>query len=136
MDGEKTIYTYYKKRRDSRHWWRRIQSRKYRRELIVRSILVVIVTATMYLLASLNSGRNDLYLLAWCLIVGIILIPFMLNLRVSKAQKPKSTKADAVLLNTENEKEKKGTPSRIIQISQQQLKLKKDRHTQSTKGMA
>ena len=131
----RTIYTYYKKRRDSRHWWRRIQSRKYRRELIVRSILVVIVTAAMYLLTSLNSGRNVLYLLAWCLIVGIILVPFMLKLRASKAQKPKSLKADAVLPNKENEKEKKSTPSRIIQISQQK-QLKKDRHTQPTKGMA
>jgi hypothetical protein len=82
------MYTYYKKRRiDSRNWWRRIQSRKYRQELVVRSILVMIVTAIMYLLTSLNSGRNVLYLLTWCLIVGIILIPFMLNLRVSTAQK-------------------------------------------------
>ena len=130
----RTIYTYYKKRRDSRHWWRRIQSRKYRRELIVRSILVVLDTAAMCLLKSLNSGRNVLYLLAWCLIVGIILVPFMLKLRASKAQKPKPRKEDSVLSNKENEKEK-NTPSRIIQISQQK-QLKKDRHTQSTKGMA
>ena len=58
----------------------------------------------------------------------------MLKLRASKAQKPKPRKEYAVLSNTENEKEK-NTPSRIIQISQQK-QLKKDRHTQSTKGMA
>jgi len=58
----------------------------------------------------------------------------MINLRVPKTQKPKSTKTNAVLQSTEDEKEIKTTPSRIIQISQQR-QLKKDRHIQSTKGM-
>lgn len=129
------MYAYYKKRRDSRHWWRRIQSRKYRRELIVRSTLVVIVTVTMCLLALLISGLNVLCLLAWCFIVSIILIPFTTNLRVPKTQKPKSPKTNAVLQNTENEKEIKTTPSRIIQISRQR-QLEKDHHIRSTKGMA
>ena len=131
----KAMYAYYKKRRDSRHWWRRIQSRKYRRELIVRSIFVVVVTTTMCLLALLNRGRYVLCLLAWCFIVGIILIPFMMKLRVPKTQKPKSPKTDSVLQSTEDEKEIKTTPSRIIQISEQR-QLKKDRHIQSAKGMA
>ncbi|MBW7992841.1 MAG: hypothetical protein FVQ84_22865 [Planctomycetes bacterium] len=77
-----------KKRRDSRHWWRRIRSRKYKRVLIKKSVLVVMVTAGMYLLASLNSGRNGLCLLAWCLIVCIILIPFKKILRGKESKEP------------------------------------------------
>ena len=75
-----------KKRRGSRYWWRRIQSRKYRRVLIVKSILVVVVTAVMFLLASRSSVGNGLCLLAWCLVVGIILIPFKKNLRGTQSK--------------------------------------------------
>ncbi|MCP4258688.1 MAG: hypothetical protein GY774_14485 [Planctomycetes bacterium] len=75
-----------KQRRDSRHWWRRIQSRKYRRVLIVKSVLIVMVTAVMFLLASLSSVGNGLCLLAWCLVVGIILIPFQKNLRGTQSK--------------------------------------------------
>jgi hypothetical protein len=77
-----------KKRRDSRHWWRRIQSRKYRRVLIKKSVVVVIVTAGMYLLARLSSGRNGLCLLAWCIIMCTILIPFKKILRCTESKEP------------------------------------------------
>lgn len=76
-----------KKRRDSRHWWRRIQSRKYKRVLIKKSVQVVMVTAGMYLLACLSSGRNSLCLLAWCLIVCTILVPFKKKLRGTESKK-------------------------------------------------
>jgi len=131
------MHTYYKRRRDSRHWWRRIQSRKYKRVRVItyKSVLVVMVSVLMYLLAGLSSGRNYLWVLAWSLIVGTILISSKKYLRGFKSQERKPRNTDVVLPNTENEKEKKGTPSRIIQISQQR-QLKKDRHTQSTKDMA
>jgi len=129
------MYAYYKKRRNSRHWWRRIQSRKFRRELIIRSILVLITTVTTSLLAFLNRGLYVLCFLAWCCIVGIIIIPFMMHLQVPKTQRPKSPRTNDLLQSTKNEKEIKITPTRIIPISQQK-QLKKDNHIQSTKGMA
>ncbi|MCP4257840.1 MAG: hypothetical protein GY774_09980 [Planctomycetes bacterium] len=79
---------YLKQRRDSRHWWRRIQSRKDRR-IIIKSVQVVMVTIGIYLLVYLTIiGRNHLCLLAWCLIVGTILIPFMKNLRDTEFKEP------------------------------------------------
>ena len=70
-----------KKRRDSRYWWRRIRSRKYRGLLIKKSIQLAIVTAAICVLAILTGGRYDLYFLIWCLIVGVIFISLKQNLR-------------------------------------------------------
>lgn len=75
-----------KKRRHSRYWWRRIRSRKYRRLLIVQTVLLVIATAVMYLLSSQSNGRNGIYLLAWCLIVGTILISSIIIFRRKDSQ--------------------------------------------------
>ena len=92
-----------KKRRDSRHWWRRIQSRKYRRVLIIKSILLVMVTAIMYMIASKSSFGNGLCLLAWCLVVGIILIPFKKILRGKQSKE--SSQAQQILARSSKHKE-------------------------------
>ncbi|MHC4160405.1 MAG: hypothetical protein ACYSSO_15170 [Planctomycetota bacterium] len=100
------MYSYkYKgrKRRDSRHWWRRIQSHKYRRVLITKSVQVVIVTAGMYLLASLSSGLNGLCLLAWCLIVCTILVPLKKILRGKKSKEPPQVQQALRKLSTSQE---------------------------------
>ena len=116
----KGIYTYYKthkRRRDSRHWWRRIQSNKYRRERVLtkKALQVVMVSILMYLLAGLGNGRSYLWLLPWSLTVGAILISSKKYLRASKTKKPESRNMIVVLQNTEDEKEIKNTPSRIIE---------------------
>jgi len=122
----KAIYTYYKKRRDSRHWWRRIQSRKYKRVRVLtkKGVQVVMISVLIYLLAGLSSGRNYLWLLAWSLIVGTILISSKKYLRASNAQERKPPNTDAVLQNTEDEKEMQSTPSRIIQIPTEKQRKK------------
>jgi hypothetical protein len=75
-----------KKRRDSRHWWRRIQSRKHRRLLIVDIILLAMVTAAIYLLAAFRPAPGSLYLLAWCIGAALILVPSALIIRASEAK--------------------------------------------------
>lgn len=85
-----------KKRRDSRHWWRRIQSRKYRRVLIIEAVLLVIVTSAVFLLAYLGSIHYGLCLLAWCLAVGIILIPLINSLRRTESKEPPQAKQISV----------------------------------------
>lgn len=67
------------------------------------------VSVIMYLLAGLSSGRNYLWLLAWSLIVGTILISSKKYLPGSKAQERKPRNAGAVLQNTEDEKDAKHT---------------------------
>ena len=88
----------------------------------------------MYLLAGLSSGRNYLWLLAWSLIVGTILISSKKYLQGSKAQERKPRNTDAVLQNTEDEKEMQSTPSRILQIPPEKQR-NKDHHLESTSGV-
>lgn len=134
----KGIYTYYKKhkrRRDSRHWWRRIQSRKYTRARVLtkKGVQVVMVSVLIYLLAGLSNGRNYLWLLPWSLIVGAILISSKKYLRGYKAQECNTPNTDAVLQKTEDEKEMKSTPSRILQIPPKK-QSDKDHHQESATG--
>jgi hypothetical protein len=72
------MYYKAKKRRDSRHWWRRIRSRKYRPLLFKKTIQVTVVTIALGLLAYLTYGQSVLlyllYLLAWCLMIGIVIV--------------------------------------------------------------
>ena len=85
-----------KKRRDSRYWWRRIRSRKYRGLLIKKSIQLGIVTIAICLLAILTRGRYGLYGLAWCIITGLILISLRQNLgdtqSLESPRKPQTSK--------------------------------------------
>ena len=86
-----------KKRRDSRYWWRRIQSRKYRPLLIKKSIQLVIVTAAICLLAILTRGHYGLYCLAWFFIAGVILISLRQNFTamepLERSQKQQDSKS-------------------------------------------
>lgn len=97
----KSCITMYKgkKRRHSRHWWRRILSRKYRRLLFITSTLILIVTAALFLLASMSSGRNELCFLLWCLIVGIILVPSIMIFRRKESEEvwPQTQHASVIL---------------------------------------
>ncbi|MBN1806150.1 MAG: hypothetical protein JW837_12960 [Sedimentisphaerales bacterium] len=69
-----------KKRRDSRYWWRRMWSRKYRPLLIKKTLQITMVTIALSLLALLTAAYGMLYFLAWCLIVGIIIFPLQRQL--------------------------------------------------------
>jgi hypothetical protein len=67
------MYYKAKKRRESRYWWRRMWSRKYRPLLIKKTIQIMVVTVALTLLALLTTALSILYFLVWCLIVGIII---------------------------------------------------------------
>ncbi len=88
------------------------------------------VSVLMYLLAGLSNGGNYLWLLAWSLIVGTILISSKKYLRASKTKEPKPRNTDTVLQNTKDEKEMKITPSRILQIPPKKQR-NKDHHQES-----
>ncbi|MCP4258994.1 MAG: hypothetical protein GY774_16035 [Planctomycetes bacterium] len=93
----------------------------------------MIVTILIYLLAGLSSGRNYLWLIAWALIVGTILISAKKYLRASKTKELIPPNMAVVLKNTDDEKEMQTTPSRIIQIPPEKQR-KKDHHMESATG--
>jgi hypothetical protein len=127
-----------KKRQDSRHWWRRIQSGKYRRLLIIEIVLVLMVTAAMLLLAFLNIVRYSLCLLAWPLAVGIILIPLIMKLRRRKSKRPHQRHRTSARLS-KPQKLKVSSPrpdeasiSRIKEIASKTINTHSE-HTKSSK---
>ena len=85
------MYYKAKKRRESRYWWRRIRSRKYRPLLFKKTVQVTIVTIALALLAYLTYGQSVLlyylYCLAWCLMVGIVI--FQIKQELSDTQSTK-----------------------------------------------
>ena len=125
-----------KKRRDSRHWWRRIQSGKYRRLLIIEIVLVLIVTGAMFLLAYLSGVRYSLCLLAWPLVVVIILIPLIMKLRRTKSERPSKPQRTSAKLSkpqevkTSSSKPDKASISHILEIASKTI----DAHSEHTKS--
>ncbi len=66
---------YVKKRRDSRHWWRRMLSRKYRKPIIKKIIYIWFLSIATYLFTTLHLIPNDLLSVVWAILVVAIVIP-------------------------------------------------------------
>lgn len=74
-----------KKRRDSRHWWRRICSRKFRPTIIKKTIYVTLITVAITLIWLLYTKPTDTLALLWAILLCAIIIPDK-----SKEEKSKS----------------------------------------------
>lgn len=64
-----------KKRRDSRHWWRRIQSKKYYKTIIKKVVCIWFLSIGVYLFTALGIVPNDLLAVVWAILVVAIVIP-------------------------------------------------------------
>jgi len=124
-----------KKRRYSRHWWRRIQSRKYRRVLIIEAFLLLLVTAAMLFLAFPGGVPKSICLLAWCLIAGIILLPLIMSLRRPESMPSREHQTLAGMpkiqdVDTSSPQPAEASNSRIKEIATKTI----DAHSEHTKS--
>ena len=69
------VYHHHKRRQDSRHWWRRVQSRIYRREVITKAVCVAMISYLAALAVVFRIYNNDGISLLWAVFVIAGLIP-------------------------------------------------------------
>ena len=64
-----------KKRRDSSHLWRRIQSRKYRPTILKKVVYLTLITVAFALICLLYTKPTDTLALLWAILFIAIIIP-------------------------------------------------------------
>ena len=74
-----------KRCRDSHHWWRRIQSRKYRPTIIKKTIYVTFLTVAFVAICLLYTKPVDTLALLWAILFIAIIIPDKSKRKKSKS---------------------------------------------------
>ena len=107
-----------KRRRDSRHWWRRIQSRKYRPTIINKTIYVTFLTVAFVAICLLYTKPVDTLALLWAILFIAIIIP-------DKSEEKKDESFSDCLREVEKIRKRSETPGTPEWIYMEKLKREK-----------